>query len=198
MTVDGLAAAAGDDAGHVRAVAVGVHQGVGRIAKDARAQIRVRGIHARVVDVDQHVGAGQAEVVVRGQRDRWPRRSARGSDHWPAARRSAHSTSCTPGNPATAGKLSAGGTHPEHRPKRGTFRVADDPGPKLLQVRAGRLARIGKEQHVERAVVGQGILRHRQFQQRRLELVVGLVGQNGLRLRVGLNCCATAAEARTR
>ena len=98
------------------------------------------------------------------------------------ARVSVHSTSCTPGKPARRQAVRAAAAR--GAPARtGTALLPEDSGAQVLQVRAGRLARIGKEQHVEHAVVGQRLLRDRQFQQRGLELVVRFVGQDGLRLR---------------
>ena len=170
------------------AVAVGVHQGVGRVAKDARAQIRVRGIHARVIDVHQHVGAGQAQVVVGGQRVRWRRRCVTRLKSLAGARAERPFHLLHAGQPGDGGQARPrGGTHSQHRPKRGTalrrprsWRPAS-PSPRGSVWRAS-----AKSNTLSALFVGQGRLRHRQLQQRRLELVIGLVGQNGLRLRVGL------------
>ena len=60
----GPEAAASDDGSHVRAVAVRVHAAEGEIEKDTAEQVRMVGIHASVVDVDENVGAGQAKIVI--------------------------------------------------------------------------------------------------------------------------------------
>ena len=64
----GLEAAAGDDAGDVRAVAVGVNAADRHIEQDPALQVGMVGVHAGVIDVDEDIAAGQAEVVVGGDR----------------------------------------------------------------------------------------------------------------------------------
>ena len=61
----GLEAAAGDDAGDVRAVAVGVNCADRPDPRKPGSQVGVVRIHARVIDVDEHIAARQAEIVVR-------------------------------------------------------------------------------------------------------------------------------------
>ena len=56
----------------------------------------------------------------------------------------------------------------------------------FVQFVEGSRAGIREEQHVERGVIRQGLLLDSQGQQWRLEFEVRLVGQDGLRLRVGL------------
>ena len=162
-----LAAAAGDDPGDVRAVPIGVHQGISGKAKDARTQVRMRGVHARVVDVHQHIGATQTKVVVRG------RHIHSHPDAHPAhivgrrpRQRPFHLLH--PAQPGNGRQAVHRRPHAQHQPERGTLFIPQDPGAQFLQVRPGRLARIRKDQHVERAVAGQRILRHRQIQQRQL------------------------------
>ena len=145
----------------------------------------MRGIHTRVIDVHQHIGAAQAEVVVRGDRVHGD------ADALPAeivGRRSQQRPFdlLNSGQPGDGGQTVRRRQHSQHRPKRGGLFIPHDAGAQRLQIRAGRLARIREEQHVETAVAGQRILRHRQFQQRKLELVIRLIGQNGLHLRGSL------------
>ena len=74
-------------------------------------------------------------------------------------------------------------THVEHRPERRPF-FAKDLHAEIVQFPASGSARLREEQHVERLVVRQRLLLDGQGQQRRLEFVVRLVGQDGLRLRI--------------
>ena len=68
VTVSGLEAAAGDDAGDVGAVAVGVNPADRHVEQDPALQVGLVRVHAGVIDVDEHIAARQAEVVVGGDR----------------------------------------------------------------------------------------------------------------------------------
>jgi len=178
----GLAAAAGDDASHVRAVAVGINP-AGRIRKiHPPLEIGMVRIHAGIIEVHQHIGTAQPQVVIRVERVR------RDPDSH-AAEIIGQSAPLRPFHflhprQAGNGRQAVGrGRHGEHRAKGRTLLIPENPGSQLLQFCARRFARIGKEQHVQRATGGQGFPRHRALEKGQLQLVIGLIRQNRLHSR---------------
>ncbi len=180
----GVNAAAGDDARHMGAMPVAVHQEARvrpeRIRNHPAGKVRMTRVDARVVDVYQHVGAGEPEVVFCGN-------GICGNCNCNAA-----PVVC--GN-AFAGQLdnlharNAGdarqgirlGTNRDDRAERRTSLINDFGAHSGKRVDRGS-GLTGKKQHSQKGVFRQQFHLRSRSEQRGFQFVVGFVGQHCLRL----------------
>ena len=98
----------------------------------------------------------------------------------------ATSTSCTPGNWATAVQRAGGGLNANNGAERGTVGLAHLLRAHLVELVHGRNGQIRKQGDIQPGVGRERVALNGGFQQAGIQFVIRFVGQNGLDLGIGL------------